>query len=601
MKHPTLWIRIVVPALLLQRRCLQYVITLFVVVTPISGSHCQNYNKPIAQPELQGKIIRSIKINLSDVFEGNDIGPFYRAVNAIKIGTRQEVIRRELRFAVGDPYDEFHVQESGRQLRTLRFLRDVVIRGFPEGEFVDIVVNARESWTFVPRASASSTSGKNSSGYGLVESNILGFGKRAELLNRRVDNRQTLETVWDDPRFLGTYTRLVTAYFDRNDGERVLLLVDRPFLSFVDKFAWNVGLEGEEIVGRLFEDGEEEYIFRQDGYDFNSRFTVAVGDPEVLRTRYSMGFRATEANFAQAQSRDFANLDLDPAEVSNNPLRLPVDRRFVGPTFGFQSVVPNFISMNYIDRFDRFEDYNLGKEFSFDVHMAPAVLGSRGNNLLLTGNRSFGEKYSQNSFLRFEAGFSTRVERESVTNSLVRAELKFFKVLGPLFVNQAFWGRHTLASQAFLDLGDELDNDRQFLQGGDVGLRGYKARAFQGDKRYGINLEDRIHLIDDLFRLVSVGGVAFFDMGGATSEPFTKLALDRTYADVGVGLRFGFTRSSGGGVVRLDIAVPIRDGREGSESLQPRFILSAGQAFEARTRSETFGPDKANVEVGFDE
>jgi outer membrane translocation and assembly module TamA len=75
---------------------------------------------------------------------------------------------------------------------------------------------------------------------------------------------------------------------------------------------------------------------------------------------------------------------------------------------------------------------------------------------------------------------------------------------------------------------------------------------------------------------------------------------DDLYADIGVGLRIGFPRSSSGGILRFDIAVPLRDGDDGTRSFEPRFLVSAGQLFSARLRSEAAGSEKSNVEVGLD-
>ena len=157
-----------------------------------------------------------------------------------------------------------------------------------------------------------------------------------------------------------------------------------------------------------------------------------------------------------------------------------------------------------------------------------------------------------------------------------------------------------MAASLTADYGSDLDRDRQLSLGGDNGLRGYKARAFNGDKRLFLNLEDRMHFADDVLRLVSFGAAAFCDIGGATYGELGRLISDDLYGDVGVGLRIAFPRSSGGQVLRVDAALPLRDGDDGSGTFELRLVFSTGQLFSSRLRTETIGPEKANVGIGFD-
>jgi outer membrane protein assembly factor BamA len=256
--------------------------------------------------------------------------------------------------------------------------------------------------------------------------------------------------------------------------------------------------------------------------------------------------------------------------------------------------------MNYIDRFDRVEDYNLGDQYDLNGTYAPEILGSTRDALLLSFNRSKGYQFSAGSFVRGEAGVASRFEGGEFVNSLARFEIKYYHVLGSLKERDTFLGKHTFAASYFLDYGDQLDGDRQFTVGGDNALRGYKARAFTGDRRMVLNIEDRVHLADDVFHLMSVGAAAFIDAGGATNDGLDHLFTDRLYGDAGIGLRLGFPRSTGGGVIRFDVAVPFRDGPDGTKGLEVRLVVGGGQLFSSQLRSETLGPEKANVAVGFD-
>jgi hypothetical protein len=307
-----------------------------------------------------------------------------------------------------------------------------------------------------------------------------------------------------------------------------------------------------------------------------------------------------DGNFSQANQRDYDDLNLNPAVVSNDPSLLPENRRFSGPMVGVQMVEGDFIARNYIDRFDRVVDYNLGNEGALSVTFASEVLGSLNDAFIFSGQRSRGWRIGEDAFARGEIGLASRLGDNGLENSLYRTEVKAYQVLGPKYLGKRFIGKHTLAANFVLEYGEDLDRDRELLVGADNSLRGYEAKTFTGNKRWSLNLEDRIHLYEDLLKLVSVGLAGFVDVGGATSEPLGHLFTNDMFGDVGFGLRLAFPRSTGGRVLRLDVAFPFRDGPDGSDAYKVRVLVAGGQLFSSKLRSETFGPEKASYQIGFD-
>ncbi len=256
--------------------------------------------------------------------------------------------------------------------------------------------------------------------------------------------------------------------------------------------------------------------------------------------------------------------------------------------------------MNYIDRFERVEDYNLGVVEDIGFTIAPQLFGSDYNALLFSLNHGQGHAFNPASFIRGEIGLAGRVEPGGFANKLGRAEVKFYNVLGDSYIGDLWFGRHTLALNLSSEYGQELDGDRQLSTGADNGLRGFAARSFNGDKRALLNIEDRIHLAENVFDVLSFGTAAFLDVGGATYDNFGSLFTNDLNADVGVGLRWAFPRSSGGRILRFDIATPLNDGPDGTKSLEFRLIFAGGQIFGSRLRSESEGAEAANVSVGFE-
>jgi len=551
-------------------------------------------------PRPTPKTIRSISIQIRDIFDPANNSVF-RTANSVKINTKEKVIRRELLFKVGDTYDPFLVGESIRAIRLLKYLSDIKITPHFDGDFVDIFVSAQDTWTLLPQFNYSSGTGKNNKSAGLAESDIFGLGKRLEVQYSDDEGRKGLESVYDDPRIFGSKYRFLTAFFDRADGHREIFLLNDPYRSLKQKSAWSVSGDHGDTLGRLFDNGDVNYIFRQKKVDFEARYSHAYGNPEERVRRYSLGYGYVDARFLQANSQDYQDLNLDPKVVSNDPTRLPFDRRFTGPVFTYEQIVPDYISRNYVDRFERIDDYNLGPQESINILGAPKFLGSDRSAALFSANSSQGHKINDNAFVRSELGFAARLDdQDGLNDSLIRMESKFFDVLGPLRLYDTFAGKHTLAVSWLLEYGYQLDGDRQLVVGGDNAVRGYSARAFEGDKRFALNIEDRIHFVDNAFQLISVGGALFLDVGGATRDSIGNLLSDRIYSDVGFGLRLAFPRSTGERVARLDISLPLRDAQDGSNAYSPRIILSGGQLFGAQLRSESVGPEKASVEIGYD-
>jgi hypothetical protein len=598
----------------LRRSCTRFIRStlactgLLLVAGPVATAHPK---EPINSPyknymntsaEFEGKVITAIEITIKKVFEDPNLGFIYRGANAIKIQTRERVIRREILLSEGDIYNEFMVRESERFLRQQKFLTNVNIKAMPDGDGVKLVVFVQDTWTLVPTVNFASSGGAKNQSVGIADTNLFGLGKRLEFLDRKTDQRQSLETVYEDLRVWSTDTKMVLGYFDRNDGNRSVAYLGHPFRTFFDTTSWSLDGENSDLVGRLYRLGSERYIFKRETNILRGKYIMATGSPTTVVNRYSVGATYSDEQFSQASLDDYQNLDLDPTKVSNDVGHLAKNRKFVGPSFGFQSVRASFVSMNYIDRFERLEDYNVGGESTVDFLFAPRLLGSTGTTLQFLGNHSTGYAFSPLSFIRGEIGAASRISRNKLSNSLLRGEVKYYSVLGSVFAGERFLGRHTLALGGSLDYGFELDKDRQFLLGADTGLRGYPARTFSGTHRFTVNAEDRIHIADDIFRIMSVGAAVFADAGAASSDILGSLLSNRVYSDVGIGLRIGFPRSSGGGIIRFDIAFPLRDGPpgDGTSAFSPRFIVGAGQLFGARLRSESVGPEKATIEVGID-
>lgn len=69
------------------------------------------------------------------------------------------------------------------------------------------------------------------------------------------------------------------------------------------------------------------------------------------------------------------------------------------------------------------------------------------------------------------------------------------------------------------------------------------------------------------FRLFRVGGAAFFDVGRTWGETPVSTPSRGWLKDVGIGLRFGSSRSGLGNIIHIDLAFPL-DGDASIDSVQ---------------------------------
>lgn len=536
--------------------------------------------------------VRSISVHVRDIFDDKDLGFPYSTVNDLKMTTIEDVIRRELLFNVGDVYDEFLLEESERRLRTLRYLREVTIISNVDGADVDIVVSVQDTWTIIPQANVSMGGGANKNSVGIGDSNLFGLGKRLEMLYADDEGRETYEVVWDDPRFMATEQQLVLGLFERSDGYRTVGYFGRPLRTLAGTFSWQLNTDFSDVVERMFKSGEEDYIFRKRHQAMAAGMTFSVGEPSDSVERFSLGYEFLNDVFNQADLDDFNSVNLDPNIVSADLDRLADDRRFSGPFVEYNYLEPRYVALDHVDRFERTEDFNLGRDIKLRLGYAPEFLDSYGNTILSAARYQRGWKLSASHFLRQELSCSTRTQHDRFNNTILRGNWRYYDVLGERYIGNVSIGSHTLASSLLMDYGLDLDEDAQFVLGAENGLRGYKSRMFTGTSRLLLNLEDRIHLAEDVLKLVSFGTVLFFDIGGAAGSAPGEILTDHLYSDAGIGLRLGFPRSSGGSVLRLDLAFPMRSSPVGDSDWQLRMLVTSGQAFSASLPGEKEGIDK---------
>ena len=523
------------------------------------------------QPQATYPIIATIRIDRDDVFDLDNPDenhlPYVWA-NKLHIETREDVIRRELLFAEGDPADPDVLYESERNLRRLNFLHDntrIEILPRDDGR-VDVVVHTRDIWTTKPSVSIKRQGNETTGRVSFTEENMFGYGKRLGLSFRRDLDRDSGGIEYADPRLLGSRWNLAASYFDRSDGMLYGVEANRPFYSVQTVQAGGGGGSHFSQITTLQIDGNDAPGFRQK----HSYLHVENGRP--LRTGYEAVHRLVY-RFRFEDDR----FDTEPGEppLSTLPplggadyIALPEDRSFRILEVEYQSSDVRFERVSHLDKFDRYQDIDLGNTWAASLGLSPEFLGDDHNHVFFAGRYGRWFNFSPSSHSLFEMVTSGRVLAGTGQNLVAGFDFRHYYV---------GFSRQTLVFHVDHSWGHNLDGDKQFLLGGDSGLRGYDNRRFDGNKRLLLNVEDRVYLVFDWLHILSVAFSPFADAGYVWRAGSGE-DLGDIVGDVGIGFRFDVTRGSSGTVLRLDYAYPL-NGVGQEDNPRGLFSFTAGKAF----------------------
>jgi hypothetical protein len=188
----------------------------------------------IADPGLR---IRGIQLQRRDIFDPNERSWFARLANSLHIVTRPAVIRRELLFRPGQPYDSASIAESQRNLRAMGIFRRVQIDSVrtPTGLMLRVVT--KDGWSTQADWRFRSTGGQVAFTIGMVENNLLGTASAAAVRYSKDPDRSSVLLSFRRPRLFAGTIGLGMLYENRSDGRIAGLAVDRPFLALTSRSA----------------------------------------------------------------------------------------------------------------------------------------------------------------------------------------------------------------------------------------------------------------------------------------------------------------------------------------------------------------------------
>ncbi len=489
----------------------------------------------------RGLRIGKVMLRVSDVYppDGDEPVPMpYSLVNALHRRTRRGIVRRELLFGEGDLFRPVLLEETERNLRKFRFLRFARVEaGEPKDGRVDVEVRTIDAWSTKFQVNAKSGGGKLTGSVGISEDNLLGLGKHLSAFYILDTERSRVQFTYLDPRLMGRFLSMTLSYSTGRDSKRRLFFVEKPFYSTLTSWSWAVWADARRATEFLYEAGEESLRFQQDELDVGAFVAVSLGSTPILVRRLRVGGRFQRDRFEEVPD-------------ANDPLPETFqERRFSRLLARFELREVRFIREFNINTYIRDEDFNLGGELLLEAGFAPKLLGSRDNTWFLLARAARGLFFGTGHFALAELRLSGRLGKNGVENGWGRLRLSHYFRLHR---------RITFATNVGVEVQKNSDPEEQLLLGGEGGLRGYKLRLFDGNKKILGRFEARFLLVGDLFKLVSLGAVAFTDAGNAwrQGDRLDPLSL---HVDLGAGLRAAFPRSSQARVLRIDLSYALDD------------------------------------------
>ena len=492
-----------------------------------------------AELEAAGAVIGEVRINSQNIFDLDDPKEnnwLFRLANWLHIQTRPSVIRDALLFRSGERVSQRVIEEAERVLRANNFLYDVSIRpvAYRDG-IVDIEVHTRDTWTLQPGVKFSRGGGSNSGGVEVQDKNLLGTGVSVGFARTSTVDRSGTEFEFADGQVFDGRTAFSLKWADYGDGASHSVSLVRPFYALDTRWALGASASQFDQIDAIYSNGAVlgQFRHKQTSGGVFGGWSKGVVDGWVQR--YSVGVNYSDDSY-----------EIEPSQVP--PAQLPPDQKLAYPFIRYEVIEDKYVKLRNRNKIGRPEFFAMGFNANVLVGRASTSFGSTRDLWLYSGGISRGfESVSRGDLL---AGLTFSGQYGDG-----RGERQYFGATTRYFLPQG--DSALFYAAAFLDAVRNPGPADQILLGGDNGLRGYPLRYQSGNQRALFTVEERFYTDWYPFRLIRVGGAAFFDVGRAWGGAFQNLANSGWLCDFGFGLRLLSDRSAFGTVVHLDVAFPI--------------------------------------------
>jgi outer membrane protein assembly factor BamA len=482
----------------------------------------------------QQPIIRKIDIVRLNVFDRNlqtQNNFIFRLGNKFHAITQDRIIRQEMLIKPGQKFDSTAFALSLRNIRALEFIGEVKTEvKSNSNDSLDITVATEDLWTTIAGLSSETGGGNVKISAYCDEKNIAGLGIGVETTaqySEDKDNGFSIKAY--DNRFLGTHDIASVFISSFKFSRQYDFSLVRPFYRPQTRWSFAIAAQFDRYRQRLFYSGVEYFRYKKN-FDFL----------QIKQTRAFGEYKRVEPYVYFTFQHDYYGIE-NPSSPYN--AIIPEDKTFTGPGIGVSLTTIHYDTARYLDEFGTLEDFNY--RYLLDFHNAWSVEPMGGDE----GNLSYGVKaiMLKKLFSILTVGIAdiyAGLENSSGQyQSLNQFEAACYLKLARY---------HLLAGHLFSSYAWKHERAYQVVLGGGNGLRGYPNRYYSGTKMLLLNSEYRVFSPLTIMT-VGVGGAAFFDAGYAWNDR-QKMRLGDLKKDIGIGLRFGLTKSSTARTIRIDCA-----------------------------------------------
>lgn len=508
--------------------------------------------------------ISEIFIDNSSVFDaaqasGSRLAWAYRWANRLHVRTREEVIRRELLFRVGDCYDPALLDDTERVLRAVPFL--AAANAFAvrqdDGSY-RVVVETRDDWSLrlEPRVNTGGESGLT--GLELREDNLLGTGQSVAAFMRRTGGDRIYGAQYATTQLFRTHVNALVSVARTPIGASYTERLTYPFRGEAARWAVRQQMRQEEDYFQYFgqQDGERvRYLFpqRRQSAELGGVFRIGRRGNLSLFGLGMAGERVAYPDGAVVLRNGLID-SVGRAESSLAGLDSVADVRLVFLA-GQRNV--RFSRLRALDAVRADEDVRLGSEVELGIGRSLATFSTDDNVAVNFGLFAAGLLPG-----RVVAGARgvVQAKRDFAASDSISAWRNVFAQARAW----AYWrpsadSRHTLVASLRAAGGWNVDVPFQLTLGSSAGLRGFGRHTFSGQRRAVATIEERMYLGRPFAQLFDLGTAVFVDAGRIWTgdDPF---GVDsRPQLSAGVGLRGAFPAGSRR-TYRLDVAAPLTGG-----------------------------------------
>lgn len=509
-----------------------------------------------------GRTIDSLVVenrNIYDTEQDRHDRWVFRLANSLHWKTIARVVKRELLFGQGEPFDAELCQETARNLRGRLALYDAWIEPvvLPDGRLLVRVVTIDE-WSLSGGLTISHVANQTNWRIGPEERNL--FGRNlflAMTYSHDAEEGDFVSTSFADKRVFGRKVRVDAEYSGDPRNEVRGVWVSRPIYDLAQR--WQYELQVVDAVGRrdLYRDqfriAESDYTLDKCGLMVGR----IVGDK---RERATIQLAYTYLNRGVPETRILSDQPDDSLAAKSS---FPQDSLYHLGQLAVQFDWQDYVTLRQIDGFGYTEDYAVGT----------SVQGMVG--------RAFDHGRTEYDRCSLGASYTNYFRRTLVTMAAdgmvwISDGHQYRRVLRTVAkVHSQGLGFLTIAWDCrFTQDWAASGANRLILGGGLSGIRGLSREFRSGNRKAVAHLEGR--MFTGVSILTANIGLAVFADAGRTWKAGESLAVRDFYGSAGMGLRIGFENASKSALLRIDVAYSDSEGWQISAGSGQFFSATAG-------------------------